>query len=105
MLFLGGCRHAPPAPILATDALLPSPRLIIGRIIAVDAARSLAWVELATDAPSAALADGTELIVRTLELRETGRLRASAYVRGRTLGTKITGGQPSSGDEVVWLAP
>jgi hypothetical protein len=38
-------------------------------------------------------------------LRETGRVRASRYVRGRTLGTTLVAGQPSLGDEVVWLAP
>jgi len=36
---------------------------------------------------------------------ETARLRASRYLRGRTLGTKILTGQPAPGDEVVWLAP
>jgi hypothetical protein len=113
ILFSGGCRYfaksqrrgsnAPPT--LGADALLPSPRLIVGRIVAVDAARKFAFVDLASDAPAAALADGTELIVRTMELQETARLQASRYVRGRTLGTKIVGGQPSPGDEVVWLAP
>ncbi len=85
--------------------LAPSPRLIVGRILAVEPADGFAYVELATDAPVNALADGNELIARTLDLRETGRLRASRYVRGRTLGTKIIAGQPSPGDEVVWLAP
>ena len=103
--FLGACRHTAPAPILSAGALVPSPRLIVGRIIAVDAARHMAFVELAPDVPGAALADGTELATRTLDLKDTGRLRVSRYVRGRTLGTKILGGQPSTGDEVVWLAP
>jgi hypothetical protein len=104
--FFAGCRHAVPSlPPLPADALAPSPRLIIGRIIAVDLAQKFAFVELASDSPAAALTDGTELIARTLELRETARLRASRYVRGRTLGTRIIGGQPSPGDEVVWLAP
>lgn len=103
--FLSACRHTVPAPLLPADALAPSPRLIIGRISAIDAAQGFAFVEIASDAPSAALAAGTELIARTLELRESGRLRASRFVRGRTLGTTIVAGQPSSGDEVVWLAP
>jgi len=51
------------------------------------------------------LTNGSELIVRTLELRETGRLRVSRYLRGRTLGTDIFAGQPHPGDEVVWQAP
>lgn len=53
----------------------------------------------------AATGEGTELVARTLDLHETARLRASAYLRGRTLGTTITSGQPSTADEVVWLAP
>ena len=105
--FLAGCRHAaPPAATLpSADTLAPSPRLIIGRVIAVDLAQRFAIVELASDAPPSALAAGTELVARTLELRETARLQASRYVRGRTLGTQIIGGQPSPGNEVVWLAP
>ena len=107
VLCVAACRTPAPTPSgpLAAEALVPSPRLIVGRIVAVETAQKFAFVELAADAPSAALVAGTELIVRTLELRETGRIQASAYVRGRTLGTKIIGGQPSPGDEVVWLAP
>jgi hypothetical protein len=112
-VFLGGCqsvsssKSAPAAspPILAADALVPSPRLIIGRIIAINPAQGFAFIELAPDAPNAALIAGTEWIARTLELRETGRMHVSPYVRGRTVGTKIVAGQPSTGDEVVWLAP
>ena len=92
-------------PVLTEGALVPSPRLIVGRIVAIDAAHSFAFIELASDAPSAATTDGVELIARTLELRETGRLQASRYVRGRTLGARIVAGQPTPGDEVVWLAP
>jgi hypothetical protein len=104
---LTACRTAAPRPAnpLATDALLPSSRLIVGRIIAVEPPQRFAFVELTHDAPAAALADGTELIVRTLDLRETARLQVSPYLRGRTLGTKILGGQPTPGDEVVWVAP
>jgi hypothetical protein len=108
--FLPSCRIAAPTPasspaVLGPDALVPSPRLIIGRVIAVEMPQGFAFVELATDAPATALVDGTELITRTLDLRETARLRVSRYVRGRTLGTKVVAGQPSPGDEVVWLAP
>jgi hypothetical protein len=99
-------RPPKPAPtVLSAGALLPSPRLIVGRLIAIDEARQFAFVELAPDAPQAALVEGTELSVRTLALRDTGRLQVSPYVRGRTLGAKIKSGQPSPGDEVVWLAP
>lgn len=105
ILFFGACRHTAPAPLLPADALVPSPRLIVGRITAIDAAQGFAFVEIASDAPSAALAAGAELIARTLELQESGQLRTSRFVRGRTLGTTIVAGQPSAGDEVVWLAP
>jgi hypothetical protein len=93
------------APVLSADALLPSPRLIVGRIVAVNTAEGFAFVELATDAPKAALVEGCELIVRTADLRETARVRVSRQQRGRTLGTRIVRGQPAAGDEVVWLAP
>lgn len=103
--FFVGCHHAPPTPRFPADALVPSPRLIVGRITAIDAAQGFAFVEIAADAPPAALTAGIELVARTLELRESGRLRTSRFVRGRTLGTAIVAGQPSAGDEVVWLAP
>lgn len=105
ILFCAACRHSAPAPLLPADALVPSARLIVGRITAIDAAQGLAFVEIAADAPAAALAAGTELLARSLELQESGRLRTSRFVRGRTLGTTIVAGQPSAGDEVVWLAP
>jgi hypothetical protein len=114
VIFLSGsCRYfpsrsspakAPPTPLPA-GALIPSPRLIVGRVIAIDAERSFAFVELSPDAPPGATAEGMELIARTLELQETARLHASRYVRGRMLGTNIVAGRPSTGDEVVWLAP
>ncbi len=115
ILFSAGCRSrpAPVPPAAAVPAALPdlsgrlapSPRLIVGRIFAVDPAQGFAFVDLGADAPAAALVNGTELIVRTLDLRETGRLVASSHLRGRTLGARIAGGRPQVGDEVVWLAP
>jgi hypothetical protein len=97
VLSSGACRHHAPAraAVPPAETLAPSPRLIPG----------FAFVELAADSPNAALANGTELVARTLELRETARLRVSRFVRGRTLGVTIVSGQPSAGDEVVWLAP
>jgi hypothetical protein len=112
--FAGGCRFFSRAPaasipstpsIPSTEPLAPSPRLIVGRIVAVDAAQKFAFIELATDAPRGVLTDGTELNARTSDLKPTGRLQVSRYVRGRTLGTRIVAGQPAPGDEVVWLAP
>ncbi|MEY4689229.1 MAG: hypothetical protein RIR76_3252 [Verrucomicrobiota bacterium] len=95
---------SPPAP--PREPLAPSPRLIVGRIIAVDQERRFAFVELAGDAPPAALTEGGELLVRSLaELRETARLAVSRHVRGRTLGTSIAKGRPVVGEEVVWVAP
>ncbi len=104
---LGACASAPqkPAAVLAEGALVPSPRLIVGRVIAVDAARRHAIVELGGDAPAAAATEGAELMTRTEDLRETARLRASRQLRGRILGATVASGQPAQGDEVVWLAP
>ncbi len=110
-LFVGCVSFAPNSPaksapsVLSAGALLPSPRLIVGRVTSVDEARRFAFVELAPDAPKAALVNGTELSCRTFALSDSGRLQVSPYLRGRTLGTKIVSGQPSPGDEVVWLAP
>ena len=117
--FLAGCSHiAPPVPgtagghererVEATPPAAPlalSPRKIVGRILAVDASRGFVIVDLAPEPPAAALTDGAALIARTGELRETARLRASRYVRGRTLGATIVSGQPNLGDEVVVCPP
>ena len=86
------------------DALTLSPHKIVGRIVAVDTARGFAFVSLTTTTPAAALVEGGELIVRSDDLRETGRVRTSRYNRGRTLGTQIISGQPKLGDEVVFHA-
>ncbi|MEO7347031.1 MAG: hypothetical protein ABIZ49_08405 [Opitutaceae bacterium] len=93
-----------PSPLSSTS-LAPSPHLIVGRVLAVDVALGSAIIDLASDAPPAALVEAVELLTRTLDLRSTGRLRTSRYLRGRTLGTTILSGEPSPGDEVVWLAP
>ena len=90
---------------LTSEALAPSPRLIVGRIVGIDPERSFAFIELTPDAPPAAVTAGSELLVRTLDLRETARLRVSRYQRGRMLGTTIVTGKPNADDEVVWLAP
>ncbi|MDP3071329.1 MAG: hypothetical protein Q8N18_13650 [Opitutaceae bacterium] len=107
ILFLSGCRVMPAksAPILAEGALIPSPRLIIGRVAMIEAGRGIVIVELSADAPTGATAEGAELMTRTADLRETARLHASRYLRGRSLGTQLVSGQPGPGDEVVWLAP
>jgi acetolactate synthase regulatory subunit len=110
--FVAGCSTPPPAPpsthvpsaamILPADVLTVSPHKIVGRIVAVDTARGFAFVSLTATTPAAALADGGELIVRSDDLTETGRLRTSRYTRGRTLGAQIISGQPKMGDEVVF---
>lgn len=94
-----------PEPPLPLDALRPSPRRLVGRILSIDEANHFAFVALATEPPAAALADGAELTVRGDDLRETGRIRTSRYAHARTLGTQIIQGQPSPGDEVVFQAP
>ncbi len=94
----------PPSP-LAADALVPSARLLVGRVIATDPERRFAFVELAPDAPGTALEAGGEWIARTDALQETARLLVSRQQQGRTVGTRIVSGQPGLDDEVVWLAP
>jgi hypothetical protein len=120
ILLCGGCRHirftrgpvagkAPPTTVATLPpvarTLAPSPRLIVGRVLAVDPPRGFAVVELVSDAPPSSLAEGAELTTRTAELRETAHVRASRHLRGRTLGTTVISGQPTPGDEVVWEAP
>ena len=113
--FVAGCSTATTTPrasrgdpsaamLPPADALTLSPHKIVGRIVAVDTARGFAFVSLTTTTPAAALVAGGELIVRSDDLRETGRVRTSRYTRGRTLGTQIISGQPKLGDEVVFHA-
>ncbi len=111
IFWTGACSHvapvsSPPRPESPPPTTLQaSPNRLVGRILAIDAARGFAFVNLASEPPAAALAAGAELIVRTDDLRETARLRTSRYVRGRTLGTTIVSGHPSLDDEVVFHAP
>ena len=87
----------------SNSLLIPSPRRLVGRIIAVDSNRHFAIVELATSIPS--LESDIELVVRADDLRETGRLRSTRQLRGRTLGTQVLSGEPALGDEVVTAGP
>lgn len=82
--------------------LAPSPHRLVGRVIGIDPTRRFAIVELAATAP--ALEPDAELVARTDHLLETGRLRTTRQLRGRTLGTAVISGEPSLGDEVVLLA-
>ncbi len=117
ILFLAGCGHRiAPSSTSGNNATAPSaqpsrpaaaplqasPRKLVGRVLSIDAARGFVFVALDLDSPPAATTEGASLIVRTEDLRETARLRTSAYVRGRTLGTLLISGQPSLGDEVVF---
>ena len=77
----------------------------MGHVLSCDLAQAFAIVELASDAPAEASSAEIELIARSADLKESGRLKTSRHVRGRTLGTHIIAGQPAPGDEVVWLAP
>jgi hypothetical protein len=115
VFFLTGCRSpagataTPPRGAAATPnanaPLAVSPNKLVGRVLAVDAARGFAFVDLSTRAPAAALADGAALVARTDDLRETARLLTTRQLRGRTLGALIVSGTPSVGDEVVWSVP
>jgi hypothetical protein len=87
------------------DRLQPALNKIVGRILSVDLAQSIAVIGLTAAQPPVALPVGTELIARSDDLRETGRLSASRYVRGHTLGAQIFSGQPAAGNEVVYRVP
>lgn len=93
------------SPDAVAAKIAPSPHRVVGQVLATDSAGGLAWVDLGHNPMSAPLTEGTELLTRSLDLRPTGRLRVSRYLQGRTLGTLIVGGQPTTGDEVVWIAP
>lgn len=103
--FFSGCNITLPDYRRTNEALAPSPRLIVGRVVAVDPARGYAFIELTADAPPSASAEGNELVVRTADLKETARLRASRQLRARTLGTHVMSGSPGIGEEVIWIAP
>jgi hypothetical protein len=108
VLLAAGCDAPPgpaPAPAAPAEPLAPSPRLLVGRVLELDAARGFALVELASDAPRPALAPGTLLVARRPDLTPVATLRTSAHVRGRVLGTRVASGIPRPGDEVVWDAP
>lgn len=112
VIFFVGCQHTPSSnragtssQVAANETVSPSPRLIVGRVIAVDHERGFAFIDLTRDAPAAAVVADAELVSRTPDLQGTALLHVSRHRRGRTLGTTITSGKPSPGDEVVWLAP
>lgn len=96
----GGAPATEPRPIPATLAL--SQQALVGRIISCDPSQGFAVVELVNEAPAEAVADGAVLVVRSLDLRETARVRASRYLKGKMLGTNIVSGRPAVGDEVVF---
>ncbi len=104
VLLAAGC-VAPPAVTTPPEPLAPSTRLVVGRVLEVDADRGFAFVELAPDVPRPALVSGTLLVARRPDLSPVATLRTSAQVRGRTLGTRVASGTPRRGDEVVWEAP
>lgn len=87
------------------EPLAPSPRLVVGRVVAIDQDLRHAIVELGAEAPREALVPDAELTTRDASLRETGKLRVSRQLRGRILGTFLLAGSPAVDNEVVWLAP
>lgn len=113
--FVGACGQMTPSiptshSVVATppptgDVLQASPYRLVGRILAIDAPRGFAFIDLTAGPPVTALTEGAELIARTDDLRETARLRASRFVRDRTFGTTILTGRPAPGDEVVIHVP
>jgi hypothetical protein len=80
--------------------------VLVGRVRSVDRSQRTAIVDLRGDVPPAALANGVELSARDFNtLAQTGLLKVSRSIRDLPLGTNIVAGQPSPGDEVVWLVP
>ena len=103
-----GCRSQPLAPAPPPHvplSITASPNQIVGRVLSIDANLGFAIIDLAPAAPAAALQTGARLSARTDDLRPTARLQVSRHRSGRTLGTVITDGQPSVGDEVIFRAP
>jgi hypothetical protein len=81
---------------------VPGPVQVVGRIIAVDSRSLSVIVELAPYAVMPPSYNGSILIARLDDLRPVARLQASAYIRGRTLGTRLLAGNPQVGNEVVF---
>jgi hypothetical protein len=82
--------------------LEPSPSLIVGRIIALDAQRGSVLIEIGPYNVLPADFAARRLISRNEALSPTATLQSSAYLRGRILGTRLLSGHPDVGDEVVW---
>jgi hypothetical protein len=112
-LALAGCagtgRHPvapPPAPAAPPGLIQPSPLLPVGRVLAVDGTVGTVIVDVSPYAALPADLTGRMLLARHPgDLQPTARLQASAYLRGRTLGTRLVEGRPAVGDEVVLLPP
>jgi len=83
---------------------VPGPVQVVGRVTAVDLRTLAVVVEIAPYAVIPPAFGSRILISRKDDLQPTARLKASPYLRGRTLGTRLLAGQPQVGDEVV-LAP
>ncbi|CAM3125126.1 hypothetical protein [Rariglobus hedericola] len=81
---------------------VPGPVMVVGRVIAIDSRSLSVIVELAPYAVMPASYNGSILIARRDDLQPVARLQASAYIRGRTLGTRLLAGNPQVGDEVVF---
>ena len=84
------------------NAVVPSPSLVVGRIIAVDTKSGSVIVEVGAYAVLPPDFAPRILLARTDDLRPTAHLQSSVYLRGRTLGTRLLDGSPQVGDEVVF---
>lgn len=87
----------------ATGPVTPGPVQVLGRVIAVDQRTLSVIVDLAPYVVLPSDFATRQLIARRDDLQPTARLQSSAYLRGRTLGTRLIAGQPQVGDEVVFL--
>jgi len=75
-------------------------------VLAVDPAAHTVIVDVSPYAVLPGNLTGRMLLARNPgDLRPTGRLQASPYLRGLTLGTRLIEGQPVVGDEVVLVPP
>ncbi len=84
-----------------SDALTPSPFVVVGHVLAFDPSTANVIIDVAPYAVLPLGFDGLNMLARTDDLQPTAKLQASAYLRGHTLGARLLAGRPNIGDEVV----
>jgi len=104
-LLLAGCATGTggkkqPAPAKAST-VIPSPFVVVGHVLDVDAATGNVIIDVAPYAVLPADFSGKIMLTRTEDLRPTAKIEASPYLRGHILGAHLLAGRPGIGDEVV----